>query len=168
MKTAILTALITVVTTTTAHAQSNQEYLNLLIDQDIVRTFYSPCNFHDLRTEIEVDEMQMYYRQGFVLLAKVKMPQPNPEVQTIPECMYSFVRKTHLPRANWIGDDTIVRTRNLYQDAEQLVVKSYNRAAVKVQDISAYIVGTIRGLLNRSPKNAPAKEVDGPGIGDLP
>lgn len=82
--------------TAQAHANKNQNfgYFPVLVEQDVVRMFWSPCRYQQLG-QIEREEIAMYENQGFVLAAKIAMPQPN-NGNRIPECQYTFVRKNAL------------------------------------------------------------------------
>lgn len=69
-------------------------YHVLLVEQDIVRTFWSPCSTSQLG-DVETEEIANYESQGFVLVAKILMPQLDSRAR-IPECQYTFVRRTNL------------------------------------------------------------------------
>lgn len=96
MKNAIFAAAIALSAAMPARAQTNEDYITLLLEQDTIRTFYSPCKFESLKPDLEVAEMQLYFSQGFKLIAKVKMPTHNKQGHGIPECMYTFVRHSRL------------------------------------------------------------------------
>lgn len=92
---------------TLAHAESAEdistdwsksgghEYLGRVFDADSARAFYSPCDKKNLNEEIEIAEAKMYVRQGFKLVAKIRIPQSDPK-HLVPECAYLFVHSYSL------------------------------------------------------------------------
>lgn len=73
-----------------AHADSGTAYRELLVEEDVMRTFWSPCAERQLG-QVELEEIESYKNQGFVLIAKILMLQVGS--QSIPECQYTFVRQ---------------------------------------------------------------------------
>lgn len=95
MKTMITVATALFLSVIPVKAESN-DYHQLLKKADIVRTFWSPCDLTRLKHDLELTEIDMYVNQGFVLIAKIKLPATDEYGNQIPECQYTFVRKTNL------------------------------------------------------------------------
>ncbi len=94
MKMVSAIAIILFLSSLSVKAESN--YSELLTKADIVRAFWAPCELTRLNQKIEIAEIDLYVNQGFVLLAKIKLPPTDQDGNRIPECQYTFVRKTHL------------------------------------------------------------------------
>lgn len=90
------TLLIAALLMSSAALAGQSDYHSLLVKNDVVRTFWSPCDLTKLRTDVELAEIDTYSKSGFILIAKIKLPATDENGMGIPECQYTFVRKSHL------------------------------------------------------------------------